>query len=144
MTKPTGSDAGSSWDAKPTAVSKSEEFVELDRTPTPREEFEERFLGEERHKTLVIENRHREQEIEQRRVYAERAYGLTQTWVGFIIVVTSVQFALSVMDMGRLTPNEFIAVLTSTTASILGFWALVGRGLFPVKPPNSVPRDDKR
>ncbi len=111
----------------------NEPLVELDRNPTPEEEFGELALGKERTRALQIENRLREQELEQRNTYAERAYGLTQTWVGFIIVVTSVQFALAVMDFGRLTPTEFVAVLTSTTASILGFWALVGRGLFPVR-----------
>lgn len=108
-------------------------LVQLDRDPTPEEEFEYAFAGENK-KTLELQNKLREQELAQREEYAQRAYGLTQTWVGFIIVITLTQMTLSVLELGRLEPSEFIAVLTSTTVAILGFWALVGRGLFRVMP----------
>lgn len=103
--------------------------IELDRSPTPEEEFQA-LLGPEHRRALDLENRGREQEIALRGKYDERAYGLTQTWVGFIIVITLAQLTLSALGIPRLEPAEFIGVLSSSTVSILGFWAFVGRGLF--------------
>ena len=62
--------------------------------------------------------------------YAQKAYGLVQAWVGFVIVLVSAQFGLKGFGyaLGR---EEFIAVVVSLSASVFGFWALVGRYLFP-------------
>jgi len=106
------------------------EEIDIDTDPTPEEE-QDAFVNES-HRTHKITNDLRQQDMEQRREYAERAYSLTQTWVGFLIVVTLTQMTLTALEIGRLSASEFIAVITTTTATILGFWALVGRGLFRV------------
>lgn len=61
--------------------------------------------------------------------YANNAYGITQAWIGFLIVITIMQFSLKPLGMG-LSDAAFITVFTTTTASIFGFWLLVGRYLF--------------
>tara|TARA_B100000446_G_scaffold160992_1_gene160198 strand:+ start:57 stop:467 length:411 start_codon:yes stop_codon:yes gene_type:complete len=101
----------------------------IDRHPTGAKEALEEFSSPEE-EAKNLENRLRKQDLEQRKEYAERAYGLTQTWVGFIIVITVSQMTFSAMGIGHLESSEFIAVITTTTVTILGFWALVGRGLF--------------
>lgn len=65
----------------------------------------------------------------ERKRYADNAYGITQTWIGFLIVITIAQFSLKPLDMG-LSDAAFITVFTTTTASIFGFWLLVGQYLF--------------
>lgn len=113
------------------------ETVEIDRDPSPEEERD--ALLSENHRSYKLDNDLREQDLNQRQEYAERAYALTQTWVGFLIVVTLTQITLAALEIGHLTAPEFIAVLTTTTATILGFWALVGRGLFHVAKPSTPP-----
>ena len=65
----------------------------------------------------------------ERKRYADNAYGITQAWIGFLIVVTIAQFSLKPIGLG-LSEAAFITVFTTTTASIFGFWVLVGRYLF--------------
>jgi len=72
------------------------------------------------------------QDNTQRLDYAEKAYGLVQTWVGFLIVLVCAQFSLKGIGFG-LDKEEFIAVILSLSASVFGFWLLVGRYLFPSK-----------
>ena len=53
-----------------------------------------------------------------------------QAWVGFLIVLTMAQFLLKPLNYG-LGQAEFIAVVTTTTASVFGFGFLVGNFYFP-------------
>lgn len=60
--------------------------------------------------------------------YANHAYGVTQAWIGFLIVLTIAQLALKPSSLG-LSDTAFITVFTTTTASVFGFWLLVGNYL---------------
>lgn len=73
-----------------------------------------------------------EQDMGERIRYASNAYGITQAWIGFLIVLTIMQFTLKPLGLG-LTEAVFIAVFTTTTASVFGFWLLVGNYLFRSK-----------
>lgn len=61
--------------------------------------------------------------------YASNAYGITQSWIGFLMVLTLAQFSLAPIKLG-LSEAAFITVFTTTTASVFGFWLLVGQYLF--------------
>jgi hypothetical protein len=61
--------------------------------------------------------------------YASHAYGITQAWIGFLMVLTIAQSALQPLKVG-LSDTAFITVFTTTTASVFGFWLLVGQYLF--------------
>ena len=96
----------------------------LDDTPTGEEEWEGDF-HDLQHKSLS-------QDISERKLFADRAYGITRTWVWFLILLTAVQFFLKKFGFG-LSGAEFNVVFSTTTASILIFWYLVGRYLFSYK-----------
>lgn len=68
--------------------------------------------------------------IAHRDKFADHAYGLTQAWVGFLIVITIAQIALKPLDLG-LSETAFVTVFTTTTAAVFGFGVLVGNFLFP-------------
>jgi hypothetical protein len=68
--------------------------------------------------------------IGQRDVYARAALGILQAWVGFLMVVILSQITLRTFNSG-LHDGEFIATITSTTASIIAFTFIVARYLFP-------------
>lgn len=112
-------------------MTESSATVEVDRTPTAEEEATETFANAEE-RAKHIRNQSDLQDMTERRRYAEYAYGITQAWIGFLIVLTICQFSLKPLDMG-LGHDEFIVVFTTTTASVFGFWLLVGRYLFPNK-----------
>lgn len=80
-------------------------------------------------KKKALLNESLEQDIAERRLYAQKAYDITQSWVGFLIVLTISQISLAPLGM-KLSDATFIVVFTTTTASIFGFWILVGRYLF--------------
>lgn len=105
------------------------EYISVDQDPTPRDEEEDAFAGENS-RTLRIANDLKQQDLDQRKEYADRAYGVTQTWVGFIIIVILCQIILGSLGIPKLETSEFIAVITSTTTAIVAFWLLVGTGLF--------------
>lgn len=102
--------------------------IEIDRTPTPEEEFA--TFDPEAARARKLKNDSYEQDMGERRRYADNAYGITQAWIGFLIVLTFTQICAKPVGVG-LGREEFIAVFTTTTASVFGFWALVGRYLFP-------------
>jgi len=106
---------------------KSSDPILLDATPTGEEEARQFSTPEEKQKHLELDSY--KQDMTERKCFADRAYGITQTWVGFMIVITIAQMLLKSIDMG-LSENEFIVVFTTTTASVFGFWVLVGRYLF--------------
>jgi hypothetical protein len=104
-----------------------EEPIQLDETPSGKEEALQFSNPEEKQKHLELASY--KQDMTESKCFADRAYGITQTWVGFLIVVTIAQMLLKDVKMG-LSENEFIVVFTTTTASVFGFWVLVGRYLF--------------
>lgn len=108
------------------------EVVDIDSTPTALEEADELFTPEA--KAKVLANESDEQDIRERIRYADHAYGITQAWIGFLMVITTCQFALKPYGFG-LEPNVFIAVFTTTTAAVFGFWLLVGQYLFHRRKP---------
>lgn len=76
-----------------------------------------------------LENKQLSQDIRERKRYAIAAFRLTRIWVCFLIVSTFLQFFASFFKAG-LTEGMYIALVTTTTASVLGVWALVGGYLF--------------
>lgn len=102
-------------------------FVIVDRTPTQGEEVE--FFKNEFERAAKIANDSNHQDMGERKRYADKAYGITQSWIGFLMVITLAQFSLKPINMG-LSDATFITVFTTTTASIFGFWLLVGQYLF--------------
>lgn len=66
--------------------------IEVDRTPTPEEEFE--TFDPEEARARKLRNDSDQQDMEERQRYAGHAYGITQTWVGFLIVLTFTQLCL--------------------------------------------------
>lgn len=105
-------------------------IVDVDRTPTAEEETE--IFRNEREREAKIKNDSDLQDMGERIRYASNAYGITQAWIGFLIVLTIAQMALKPIGLG-LETAAFITVFTTTTASIFGFWLLVGQYLFRKK-----------
>ncbi|MCP8894312.1 hypothetical protein KYK29_05170 [Shinella daejeonensis] len=85
-------------------------------------------MGPEHH-AKVLNNEQFQQDMQERKKYAEAAFRLTHLWVWFLIGSTAAQMVMSIFDVG-LTENMFITLLTTTTISVLGVWALVGSYLF--------------
>ena len=77
----------------------------------------------------LLENYSFRQDIEERKRFANRAFGITLTWIIFLIMLTIVQFFLKKYGFG-LTALEFNVVFSTTTGSVLVFWYLVGKYLF--------------
>lgn len=108
-------------------MSEQNAVVDVDRAPTSEEETGI-FLNE-REREAKIKNDSELQDMGERIRYASHAYGITQAWIGFLIVLTLAQMTLKPLGIGLETP-AFITVFTTTTASIFGFWLLVGQYLF--------------
>lgn len=90
------------------------------------------FFLNERGREAKLKNDSDQQDMNERIRYASNAYGITQAWIGFLIVLTIAQMALKPIGLG-LETAAFITVFTTTTASIFGFWLLVGQYLFRKK-----------
>ena len=113
------------------------ELEELEHSPTSAEEKAQLFQSEEErewhryvNEKLKLENEQFSRDMGNREKFADRAYGVTQAWVGFVIVVTLAQFSLGKSKYFGLGDQAFMVVVTSTTASVFGFWLLVGQYLF--------------
>lgn len=106
----------------------AEAVAKIPDEPTPESEAKESFSSDEA-KRRALANRSDEQDIEQRKKYADSAYKITTIWTSFLIGISILQLLSRLWDKG-LKEAEFIAVLTTTTASVFGFWYLVGRYLF--------------
>ncbi|SUS04739.1 hypothetical protein DF3PA_70161 [Candidatus Defluviicoccus seviourii] len=104
-------------------------YISIDQTPTSEEEQFNTFSTDEERRHAKLSNDSDEQDMGERLRYADHAYGITQAWVGFLIVLTITQISLKPLKMG-LETTEFVTVFTTTTASIFGFWLLVGNYLF--------------
>ena len=80
-----------------------------------------------------LKNDRQEQDNKLSKRYASRAYRFSKWWVGFLLLFIPVQVILRCFSLG-LREGEFIAVIGSLSASVLGYWWLVGRYLFPSNP----------
>lgn len=80
-----------------------------------------------------LDRRERAQDMGERILYADRSFIITLCWAAFLILFPILQ--LCVVSSGRTGMNDgpFIAVVTTTTASVFGFWTLVGLYLFEPK-----------
>jgi cytosine/uracil/thiamine/allantoin permease len=122
----------------PEAPLPEQPIVEFDTAPTGEREAAEFSTEEERQRLRI---RSLAQYIRERRRYAIAAYRVTRSWVCFLITISVLQLGARMFGRG-LETAEFIAVVTSTTASVFGFWWLVGRYLFatgvslPERPPS--------
>ena len=100
-------------------------IIRIDANPTGAKEQADTFHG----RTREAETSQLEQNVQERRRFALRAYRMAQLWVWFLIIIVFIQMFFRIFNMG-LHENEFITVVTTTTASVFGFWWLVGRYLF--------------
>ena len=102
----------------------------LSPNPTGEAERQNVFKSEqERQRELA--NLSLAQDIEERKKYAVRSYRITKVWVWFLIAMSAAQLAARVWQGRGLETAEFIAVITTTTGSVFGYWWLVERYLFP-------------
>lgn len=112
--------------------SEKDNMVFLDSTPTGSEEEENLFAHPIDKPTDLngIILRERMQDMGERIVFADRAFFLTFIWVVFLVCLPFIQMIFSIWNKG-LTDPQFVTVVSTTTASVFGFWYLVGRYLFP-------------
>ena len=102
--------------------------VQLDPTPTAEEEelFENPDEVGKR-----LKNKELSQDIDTKREYVQSAKSLSETWVGFSIVISICQF---VKPAGlHLETAEFVAVVATSLGAVIALWAIVGRGLFKTR-----------
>jgi len=110
-------------------TSSTDAIIVVDQNPTPEKEAKTEFSDPETHRRL-LSNRQIEENIVERKKYGLYSSILAISWMIFIVIVVIAQFVARLYGAG-LRPEEFIAVVTTTTASVFGFWYLVGRYLFP-------------
>lgn len=112
--------------------SKKKAEVLLDETPSGEEEEIHLFNNPIDRPTDLNEVilRERLQDMGERIIFADRAFLLAFLWVVFLIALPILQMFFSIWGKG-LTDIQFSTVITTTTASVFGFWYLVGRYLFP-------------
>jgi cytosine/uracil/thiamine/allantoin permease len=113
----------------PKEITSSGDIIVVDPNPTPEQEEKTDFSDPETHRKH-LSNIQIAQNIEERKKYGRYSYILAILWTVFIIIVISAQFIARLFGSG-LHSEEFIAVVTTTTASVFGFWYLGGRYLFP-------------
>ena len=111
-------------------------IVLLDPSPTGGEEEDNLFRSpvyspEDLNDVILQE---RLQDMGERVLFADRAFVITGLWVIYLMALPLLQMALSIWHHG-LSNEQFIAVVTSTTVSIFGFWVIVARYLFPLREP---------
>jgi len=105
------------------------DLIEAERTPSPQgEAFDLR--NPEEIKSHQLDNQEKEDNLRARTEYAEKAYHLVWAWTGCIVVITLIQF-IAKSSGNALHHSSFIALVVSTSGLMFGFWALVGRYLFP-------------
>lgn len=123
-------------------VASNQQPIILDDTPTGAEEEENLFgepIDDPRDLNTIISAQSRLQDMDERKIFADRSFLLALIWVIFLVIMPFFQMLVSKWGYG-LSDNQFIAVVTTTTASVFGFWYLVGRYLFPNN--NAKPEDD--
>jgi len=107
----------------------SGEIIQINPEETSAVAEKEETFGDPEHHAKVLTNKQFQQDMAERKKYAEAAFKLTRLWVWFLIGSTAFQMFLSIFDRG-LSDSMFVTLLTTTTVSVLGVWALVGSYLF--------------
>ncbi len=107
----------------------SGEIIAINPEETSAAAEKSEVFGGPEHDAKVLTNKQFAQDMDERKKYAEAAFNLTQLWVWFLIGSTAAQMVMSVFSLG-LSEGMFITLLTTTTVSVLGVWALVGSYLF--------------
>lgn len=110
----------------------SGEIIAINPDETSAVAEKEETFGNPEHHAKVLTNRQFLQDMAERKKYADAAFKLTRLWVWFLIGSTALQMLLSIFEKG-LSEAMFITLLTTTTISVLGVWALVGSYLFAKK-----------
>jgi hypothetical protein len=105
--------------------------VPLEKEPDGQEENNDLFDHEDQ-RTKRLKNNNIESELNLREKYAQRSFYFAILWLIFLIALTFSQFVFRNEKIG-LKEAEFLAVSTTTTAAVFGFWAIVLRSLFPSK-----------
>ena len=104
------------------------DLIRIDPDPTPQEEADQDFEDPERTRRRLA-NRQLAQDIEERQRFSRYAYRITIGWIAFLFLLTAAELTAGFFG-GGLASEEFIALVTTTTASVFGFWWLVGKYLF--------------
>jgi hypothetical protein len=108
--------------------------VILDDDPTQEEE-EQAFSSTSYPTTPQDELNYKsqDQDIKERKKFADRAYEITQLWIWFLVATTIAQFIFGKSTHWGLDNTTFNIIFTSATASVFGYWSLVGKYLFNTK-----------
>lgn len=106
-------------------MSGAESEIEIDPNPTPEEEARVGFGDPVTERNRIL-NKYLEEDQKERKGYSKYAFRMTCGWISFLILIAFIQICLH----KGLTQTEFVAVMTTTTASIFANWYLVGKYLF--------------
>lgn len=102
--------------------------IEVSQTPSPIQEAKEFDAPAQQRERALLDNLRGD--IRLKRHYFRLTHKITGRWACFIMVAVVAQYALNAFGRG-LSEASFIALITTTTATLLGFWYLIGRYLFP-------------
>lgn len=116
-----------------TSNSADDKFIPIPRTPSASEEQKIFLLDAEKKR---YQNHDLKSDIRLKRSYFSVTRKITRYWVCFIILASASQFVARWFNQGWEAP-EFIALITTTTATLVGFWAIVGAYLFPKRTQNN-------
>jgi len=135
--------AGPEPSAEIAAASGNTTIIPLSTSPTGEAEKQDLFTSDEEKRRLYLWNQSLQQDIDERKRYAGRAYRITLIWVWFLVGITVLHLASKLALNRGLETAEFITIITTTTGSVFGFWWLVGRYLFPrtIRPAIIDPRE---
>jgi hypothetical protein len=97
-----------------------------------------------RHEQFMLDSR---QARAQRRLYASKLFGLSKCWLWCMLGIVFIS-SLRPDDKGcftgfRIDNSVLITLLTTTTAAVIGLFAIFAKWLFPSDPPRAgaEPRD---
>ena len=121
------------------------DVVVLDTTPTGEEEDQNLFNNPVSSPTDLNAQilNERRQDMSERLIFADRAFLVTLLWMGFLAALTLIQIIVSFWDSG-LSDVQFGAVVTTTSASVFGYWYLVGKYLHRGAQPDNSPTTSSR
>ena len=109
----------------------------LPRQPDALTDQEDKLIDRERRseetKKLRLKNRELNQNISERKRYADRVYWLVGTCLIALFALVLVQ-GWSVYTGFQIPDNVFIALITSATANVVGLFIVVVKYLFPKTP----------
>jgi len=86
---------------------------------------------EAEYKRLLVEGKR--QDIEARKEYANKIFILISVWLGCMIVITLLAGFGSKCGWFKMADSVLIALITTTTASVIGLFAIVANYLFKNK-----------